>query len=230
MVVISASNANRYLPALQFDWQAYLTKLEQQSRVPFLQRFYQCANLDHTTALANLELVALDLETTGLDANKNEIISIGIVPFTLSRIYCQQAKYWLVKPQKKLTENSVIIHSITHSDVNDAPPIKTILAEVVAALQGKVVVVHYRSIERNFLHSAMSYWQGEPFYFPMIDTLEIETWFLRSKKHRFWSWLTGNALASIRLAGSRQRYNLPYYQGHNALTDAIATADRKSVV
>ncbi|MCP1328190.1 3'-5' exonuclease, partial [Halomonas sp. 707D4] len=30
---------------------------------------------------------------------------------------------------------------------------------------------------------------------------------------------------SIRLDASRQRYGLPSYQGHHALTDALATAE-----
>ncbi len=37
--------------------------------------------------------------------------------------------------------------------------------------------------------------------------------------------LIGRPPASIRLHESRQRYNLPAYTGHHALSDALATAE-----
>ena len=213
------------LPKTDFDWSNFLNQLKEESRSFLLKEFYQHANIDGETPLNQIEFVALDLETTGLDASKNDIVSIGLVPFDCSRIYCNRAKYWLVKPKKKLADESVVIHGLTHSDLNKAPKVKRILSEVIDALQHKVVVVHYRSIERNFLDKAMHHWQKERLFFPVVDTLEIESWFMRKKHHKFWSWLTGQNLASIRLADSRRRYNLPFYQGHNALVDAIATAE-----
>jgi DNA polymerase-3 subunit epsilon len=40
-----------------------------------------------------------------------------------------------------------------------------------------------------------------------------------------WKMLTGTKPVSIRLADSRIRYGLPHYASHNALIDAIATAE-----
>jgi DNA polymerase-3 subunit epsilon len=40
-----------------------------------------------------------------------------------------------------------------------------------------------------------------------------------------WQKLMGKQPISIRLADSRTRYGLPHYAGHNALIDAIATAE-----
>ncbi|GAL22291.1 DNA polymerase III epsilon subunit [Vibrio maritimus] len=65
--------------------------------------------------------MAVDFETTGLNPEKDGILSIGLVPFTLSRIKLNQAAHWTVRPKAKLEEESVVIHGITHNDLIDAP-------------------------------------------------------------------------------------------------------------
>lgn len=218
---------NKGMPQMQAgpDWMTLHKRLKQKAKVPLLKRFYDAGIVAAETPLSEVQFVALDLETTGLDPAKNEIVSIGLVPFTLSRIYCREAKHWIVKPRKPLDDESVVFHGITHSDVSDAPDLKRILEEVLASLEGKIVVVHYRRIERDFIDAAIKNRLGEGLLFPVIDTLEIESWFYRKPSQKFWSRVLRKPLTSIRLADSRRRYNLPFYQGHNALTDAIATAE-----
>lgn len=213
------------IPVPNFNWHSFLKASEQRSNNPLLKEFYQQININEQTPLSSLEYVALDFETTGLNHQVNEIVSIGLVPFNTSRVFCNEAKYWLVKPKKTLQEDSVVIHGLTHSDLEEAPRLQRILSEVILALKGRIVVVHYRHIERNFLDKAIQNWQKERFVFPVVDTLEVESWFYRKKRHKFYSWLTGKQMPSIRLAASRKRYNLPFYQGHNAMIDAIATAE-----
>ena len=207
------------------DWPAIMKKYNKRTKVPLLKNFYGSWGVDGNTAIENVEFVALDLETTGLDPTKCDIISIGLVPFNLSRIYCHQAKHWIVKPRKPIEDDSIVIHGITHSDISGAPDFRKVLDELLLSLKGKVVVVHYRRIEREFIDLAIKSRLGEGVIFPVIDTLEIESWFYRRKRHKMWSKFSGHPLTSIRLADSRKRYNLPFYHGHNALIDAIATAE-----
>ncbi|KKD58602.1 DNA polymerase III subunit epsilon [Grimontia sp. AD028] len=207
------------------DWSTLNERLKQKAKVPLLKRFYEAGVVNGDTPVSEVEFVALDLETTGLDPSKNDIVSIGLVPFTLNRIHCREAKHWIVKPRKPLEDDSVVFHGITHSDVSDAPDLRRILEEVLASLEGKIVVVHYRRIERDFIEAAVKSRLGETLLFPVVDTLEIESWYYRKPFQKFWSCLMKKPLTSIRLADSRRRYNLPFYQGHNALTDAIATAE-----
>lgn len=207
------------------DWPAFIDKLKKQATDPLLKHFYNAGIVKGDTPLSEINFVAVDLETTGLDPSKNDIISIGLVPFTLSRIYCNQAQHWVVKPRKPLQDNSIVIHGITHSDILNAPDFSYVLEDLLLAITGKVVVVHYRSIERDFIDLAVKARLGEGLLFPVIDTLEIESWFYRKPKQKFWSKMTGYPLQSIRLADSRKRYNLPFYHGHNALIDAISTAE-----
>ncbi len=96
------------------------------------------------------------------------------MPFDLNRIFLRQAKHWKVRPQEKLDEESVIIHGITHSELIDAPDLGEILAPLLESLAGKIVVVHYRRIEREFLDQALRSRIGEGIEFPVLDTLQIE--------------------------------------------------------
>lgn len=170
-------------------------------------------------------MVAMDFETTGLDPRNGGIVSIGLVPMTIQRIHCAHAKHWVLKPRAKLSSESVVVHGITHSEIESAPDLMRILDELLAQLQGKVVVVHHRGIERAFLNAALKVRIREGIEFPVIDTMDLEARLHRRKPIGLWARLFGRKPASIRLAQSRERYHLPFYRPHHALTDAIACGE-----
>ncbi len=190
-----------------------------------LRWFYEQGVVAPDTPLSDVPFVALDFETTGLDAQKDEIISIGLVPFSLNRIRLRDSRYWLLKPHRGLTETSVPFHGITHTQLDDAPDLGHILEEVLAAIAGKIVVVHYRYIEREFFDTAVSKRLGEGICFPMVDTMELEAMLYRRGVVSSIKQMFGFKQESIRLGDSRLRYNLPHYGQHQAMTDALATAE-----
>jgi DNA polymerase-3 subunit epsilon len=207
------------------NWTAFLQLKAQLSKDIRLQNFYNSGTYHDETILSEIDFVALDFETTGLDSEQNSIISIGLVPFNLQRIFCNKAKQWYVNPQDNLQEDSIIIHGITHSDLQGAPDLLRILEELLDELAGKVVVVHYRRIERDFLERNLRALIKEGIIFPVIDTMQIEGDLQHIQSQGIVNWLKGKQPESIRLANSRSRYNLPAYAPHDALTDAIATAE-----
>ncbi|MDT8409028.1 MAG: 3'-5' exonuclease [Wenzhouxiangellaceae bacterium] len=209
------------------DWQAYFKNRAESAKDPRLKKFYACGTFAADTPVSELPFVALDLETTGLDAQKHGIVSIGLVPFSIRRIRCAHSRYWVLRPRRELDQGSVPFHHITHSDLLEAPDLNEILDELLAALAGRVVVVHYRGIERPFLRRAVRDRLGEPLEFPLIDTMELEARVYRRRHwaRRFLAGLVGRKPQSIRLAQSRSRYKLPQYGAHHALTDALATAE-----
>ncbi|WP_153915261.1 3'-5' exonuclease [Shewanella sp. TC10] len=207
------------------NWEAFLRIKEKESKDSRLTHFYEAGTYHGETKLKDIEFVALDFETTGLDADQNSIISIGLVPFTLKRIALRNAKHWFVTPEDKLQEDSIIIHGITHSDLKGAPDLLRILEQLLDELAGKIVVVHYRRIERDFFDTALRTLINEGIAFPVVDTMQLEAQILQAKPKSFLDWFKPKQHESIRLGGSRLRYNLPTYPPHDALTDAIATAE-----
>ena len=207
------------------DWPTLFAELAQKARHPLLQRFYAAGSVAPATPLAEVPLIAMDFETTGIDARRDDIVSIGLVPMSLQRIRLRESRHWILKPNAHLREESVVIHGITHSEIEDAPDLERILGELLTIMAGKVVVVHHRNIERNFLDAALKQRLGEGILFPVIDTLELEARLHRRRPPGLIARLFGRRPESIRLPESRARYHLPHYHAHHALTDALACAE-----
>ncbi|MFP5401261.1 MAG: 3'-5' exonuclease [Gammaproteobacteria bacterium] len=209
------------------DWPARLAELAAAARDPRLRAFYAAGAVAGDTALKDVPMVALDVETTGLDPARDEIVSIGLVPMRARCIRSSVSRYWVVRPRAELNPESVTIHAITHAQIEAAPDFGAIIDELLPALAGQVVVVHCREIERAFLDLALKARIGEGLEFPVIDTMELEARLHRRPPPGFFSRLFGRkpAPVSIRLADSRERYGLPRYRAHHALTDALATAE-----
>ncbi|MFP4138759.1 MAG: 3'-5' exonuclease [Halomonas sp.] len=217
--------ARRRSRAPALGWPEYLADRAGRVTSPLLRAYFTAGCPTAGTPIAEAPLVALDIETTGLDPRRHAIVSIGAVPFTLARIPLRQARYWLLKPYRELTATSVTLHHITHSEIADAPDLMEVLPEVLGLLQGRLAVVHYRHIERGFFDAAAQYRLGEGLRFPVIDTMSLEARLHRqSPLARLRRWM-GRPPVSIRLQASRERYGLPPYQGHHALMDALATAE-----
>lgn len=207
------------------DWQARFSELGAVARDPRLQAFYRAGAVAGTTPLADVPLMALDLETTGLDPVKDGIVSIGLVPMRLDRIQASASRHWILKPRVPLAEKSVTIHGITDTQIETAPDLIDILDTVLEAIAGHVLVVHCRSIERQFLNGALAPRIGEHIEFPVIDTMELEARLYRKQRTSLFARFFGHKQVSIRLAASRSRYHLPRYRPHHALTDALASAE-----
>jgi DNA polymerase III subunit epsilon len=206
-------------------WHEYFRLQAEACTDPVLKRFYQAGVPAEDATIGDVSLMALDFETTGMDAQTHSIVSIGMVPFSLRAIRPAAGRHWVVKPSKALLEESVAFHRITHSEVERAPELDTVLDDVLDALAGHLVVVHYRDIERPFLDRAVMARRGEHCLFPLIDTMAIEArWEREGRLSRIKSFL-GIKPPSIRLSESRARYGLPAYSAHHAKLDAMATAE-----
>ena len=207
------------------DWQQYYQQQAAIVKHPLLQQFYGTGMVAASTPISQVPLVAIDFETTGLNADNNGIVSIGLVPFNLQRIFSSQARQWLLKPRFALSDDSVTVHRITHSEISSAPDLSAVLPELLPLLAGKVAVVHYRQIERDFLSASVKVRLGESMLFPVIDTMELEARLHRAKRLSWWDKLRKRRQVSIRLDASRSRYQLPPYRPHHAVTDALASAE-----
>ncbi len=177
--------------------------------VPFPSRSTDCRAV---------EFVAVDLETTGLDARRDEIVAVGLVVFTASEIDLGSARHWLVAPTCDIPEASAVIHHITDDQAAVGAPLEQVLAKLLPVLAGRVLVAHHARVELQFLKAACARVYGEKFLIPAIDTQVLE-------KRRLDRWNRAYQAKDLRLAALRRRYNLPRYRAHNALSDALAAAE-----
>lgn len=210
----------------QPSWRLPLEQAARLAQHQALRSFYDTLLLDEQLPLNDTPMLALDFETTGLNPEQDDIISIGAVPMDSKRIMLGQSRYWVLKPASKLRADTIHIHGITHSDIADAPDLMDVLPGLLDMMKNRVVVAHCASIETRFLSSALQYRIGEGIVFPAIDTMGIERHFANHQHlGLFARMFRKTQAASLRLADVRSQYQLPFYRPHNALLDALACAE-----
>jgi DNA polymerase-3 subunit epsilon len=166
----------------------------------------------------DLEIVAIDLETTGLDPARDEILSIGLVNIEDWAVKLSTSWHSIVRIDKAIPGETAVIHQITDDQSAAGAPLEELLPEVLKRLAGRAMLVHYSPIEQSFLSAACEKLYGAPFVAPIIDTLEIAQRTFQRRNHTIQP-------GDLRLFNLRPRYNLPQYKAHNALSDALATAE-----
>ncbi|MGD2119624.1 MAG: exonuclease domain-containing protein [Chromatiales bacterium] len=163
-------------------------------------------------------VVALDLETTGLDPEQDHILSIGLVEMQHGCIHLDSAWHQIINTGQAVPEETAVIHEITDDQIASGRPLDEVLPELLQRLAGKAMLVHYAFIEQNFINAACMKLYGSPFVIEIIDTLPLAQRRLEMRNHTI---QPGN----LRLFNLRRNYHLPMYKAHNALYDALATAE-----
>lgn len=109
--------------------------------------------------------IAIDIETTGLDPERDELISFAGIPIERGRIVVSQEVHGLVRPHAASTGASTQIHGLRDYDLAGAPAASEALAPLAALMRGRIPVVHAQWVERTFLRKA-----GCPLPRRIVDT------------------------------------------------------------
>ena len=119
------------------------------------------------------ECVALDLETTGLDQDRDSIIEIGAVRFRGAEVL--GTFQTLVNPYQPLSPFIRRLTGITQRDVDEAPPFAAVTAELAEFVGSAAVVGHNVAFDIGFLGQ-----QGVTFSGQSYDTWDLATTVLPS--------------------------------------------------
>lgn len=171
--------------------------------------------------VADVELIALDFETTGLDAQRDHIIAAGWVLIRGDRIVMATAREIRVRNAAAAgVGQSAVIHGILDSDLADADSVESMLESLLPELVGRVIVAHGAAIERGFLAVLLRRMGGVPMPNPFIDTLALERHLVEAAGGR-----VRELHGDLTLDACRSRRGLPEHQRHSASADAIAAAE-----
>ncbi|WP_460715065.1 3'-5' exonuclease [Nocardioides dilutus] len=170
------------------------------------------------TAVAGVEFLALDVETTGLDPRIDHLLSVGWVPVIGREIVLAEAQELTVRPPGEVDVGaSATFHRLTDDQLADATPLPDVLPRLLDALHGRVLLAHHAQLELGFLAEATLAAYGARPPVTAVDTLALQQRLLPAH-HRA-------AGGSLRLDAVRRAYGLPRYTAHHALTDALAAAE-----
>jgi CBS domain-containing protein len=98
--------------------------------------------MSYSTPLIALDAVALDTETTGLDARIARLVQVAALPVVAGRMRSDDRFERLVNPGIPIPKETVAIHGITDAKVADASAFNNI-AGLLEAYIGRAVVVGY---------------------------------------------------------------------------------------
>jgi DNA polymerase III subunit epsilon len=157
----------------------------------------------------------IDLETTGLDLRRDEIVSYGMVRIENARIQARSATYGRVRPKRRVTVGALQVHGLRNADLDHDPPIEDVVDSLIESLTGRVIVAHAAWIERSFLDRAFRsrHTRVNP---DLIDTAALSRAVGMAPRG------TGREPNMERLA---EAFNLCVHTPHHALGDAFTTAE-----
>jgi DNA polymerase III subunit epsilon len=156
----------------------------------------------------------VDLELTGLDPERDEIISFGAIPIEDGRLKVGESVTGLVRPTRELNEDSIRIHGIRAADLEAAPILADAIGPLLEVLAGRVPVAHTAAVERLFLGRALRE-RGTRLRGPIADTELLGRLWLHERDGKLWRRLPLTLLAG--------ELGLPAERPHDALGDALTT-------
>ncbi len=183
-----------------------------------LENYQKIIRPDKNQLVDQTKLVAVDFETTGLNAAEDEIISMGFCPIVDNSIRLADCVHVVVKTKQQLTSENVVIHGLTDDILRQGMTQKKAFLKFLELTKDHVIVAHYHQIEKIFSQKLALSVIGKPIKLSFIDTYL----FAQKRMQRRQQVITQK---SLRLFNLRKHLGLPHYKAHNALEDAISTAE-----
>ncbi|WP_103107820.1 exonuclease domain-containing protein [Brevibacillus reuszeri] len=160
--------------------------------------------------LAGMEVVVVDLETTGFYPDHgDEIISIGAVAMKGDRLLLGDSFYTLVKPERSIPPHIRSLTGITDEMVRDAPELVQVLSRFFRFVGDRPLVAHHSRHEREFLRAGLWKTSRRPLTHRMLDTMLFI---------RLLSSPVGNGSLDVLCA----MHDIPISRRHHAYCDAVA--------
>ena len=164
-----------------------------------------------------VSFLVCDGEMSSMDVANGELLSLGWVCVERGAFALDTAQHHLIQASKTVGQ-SATIHQLRDCELSDAESGEKVLEYFLAAAAGKVLVFHHAALDMAFLNQLSWRYYDAPLLMPVVDTLRLEERLMQRREVPIQS-------GSLRLQACRDRYNLPVYPAHNALLDAMATAE-----
>lgn len=152
--------------------------------------------------------VCLDLETTGLSPQYDEIIEICAIKIDSGKEI--ERFQTLVKPENEIDEYISELTGITNELVADAPHIKDVLPSLIDFLSDWVIVGHNVNFDINFVYDNCLEYMNSYFKNDFVDTMRLSRKVVLALKHH-------------RLEDLVKYFNIEIEGAHRAAYDCTAT-------
>jgi predicted DnaQ family exonuclease/DinG family helicase len=150
------------------------------------------------------QFAALDLEATGMDPARHEIIEVGVIVFTRTGEVDRFES--LIRPSRPISLDIQRLTGITPAELKEAPTIQEAASDIRRLVAGRPIVGQSIELDLAMLNAA-----GVSISSPLVDTYELATFLLPD-------------LANYSLHAIAHELDVQGPSGHRALGDAELTA------
>lgn len=163
------------------------------------------------------ELVSLDCETTGLDRRHDQILSVGAIKIKGDRLLTSERLDFLVKPERPVSDRTILIHHIRPIDIADAVPLEAAMRRVLDFVGARPLVGYFLEFDVAMLNRHV-----RPLLGMSLPNRQIEV------SRLYYDWrarqIPAGANIDLQFETIRQRLDLPRRAAHDAFNDALLAA------
>lgn len=132
---------------------------------------------------ANREFVVADLETTGLNEERDQILEFGALLIRDGQIVSEFNT--LVCPSVSIPKEITDINGITNEMVKDAPKIREALQNFLIFVGKRLIVGHnWERFDNKWIRANSQFWFGQSFWNRTLDTIKLANFVFPVKKSK----------------------------------------------
>ncbi|MFA5859291.1 MAG: single-stranded-DNA-specific exonuclease RecJ [Elusimicrobiota bacterium] len=168
----------------------------------------EALHFSYNSEFYNKEMVVVDIETTGLDAQGNEILELAALK-CINFVPVDEFQS-LIKPVSPIPAEMTKIHGITDEMCVSAPGVKEALIKFVEYIGDRNIVAHNgKAFDLVFINAWLKKSGLQELNNQVVDTLQLSKSLLPLKSHSL-----GNLVNT---------FSLPPFRHHRAMADCYAT-------
>ncbi len=163
------------------------------------------------------EYICFDCETTGLNPEIDDIVSIGAVLIKDNIIVSSKRFVRYVKPKScNLSENSIKVHHIRECDLEDALDIENVVLEFIDFIGNRTLVGYFLDFDIRMVNKYLK---------PKIGiNLPNKTIEVSAVYHDFKIELIPQGFIDLRFNTILEELDIPSFGVHDSFNDALMTA------
>lgn len=165
-----------------------------------------------STPIEKAKFLVVDLEMTGLDPQRDEIVEVAAIPVTGFEMGEEPGFYSEIEPERSVPAATKAVHGLHGRELAAAPNAQSVLPELAKLFYNKIVIAHNVGVDVAFLRAKSKKIGIMPPSRPMIDTMKLAG--------AIWPGKNRIGLDELLRMFDIERTQ----QRHNALDDALSTA------
>ncbi|MBL0378546.1 MAG: 3'-5' exonuclease [Desulfofustis sp. PB-SRB1] len=173
--------------------------------------------------LAHASFTVLDTELTGLNRKKDEIVAIGAVKIRNFQIEIGRHFHSYIRPRRLDPTTATLVHRITPEQLRQAPPLESVLPGFFSFVGDDIIVGHFIGMDMDFISRAAKSMRLATPANHLVDTMRLAAIYKKLVLGRYHE-SSSSASGEFNLRRLTKEFDIPSFNAHDALEDALQTA------